>query len=81
MEALLLAIMGVANVLCFVIGAKVGQKVTKGEEIKLPTVNPLEAYRKHEQKKEAEMAQNRINTILQNIDSYDGTGRGQTDVP
>ena len=81
MEALLLAIMGVANVLCFVIGAKVGQKVTKGEEIKLPTVNPLEAYRKHEQKKQAEMAQSRINTILQNIDSYDGTGRGQTDVP
>ena len=81
MEALLLAIMGVANVLCFVIGAKVGQKVTKGEEIKLPTVNPLEAYKKHEQKKNAEMAQNRINTILQNIDSYDGTSRNQTDVP
>lgn len=81
MEALLLAIMGVANVLCFVIGAKVGQKVTKGEEIKLPTVNPLEAYKKHEQKKQAEMEQSRINTILQNIDSYDGTGRGQTDVP
>ena len=81
MEALSLAIMGAACIACFLIGAKVGQTVSKGEEIKLPTVNPLKAYREHEAKKEAEMEQNRFDTILQNIEKYDGTGKGQEDVP
>lgn len=81
MEALSLAIMGAACIACFLIGAKVGQTVSKGEEIKVPTVNPFKAYREHEAKKEAEAAQSRLDTIMQNIESYDGTGTGQRDVP
>lgn len=81
MEVLLLAVMAASNILCFMIGAKVGQQVAKGEEVKLPSVNPLEAYREHQNKKEAEMEQDRIDTILQNIESYDGTPNGQKDVP
>ena len=81
MEALSLAIMGAACIACFLIGAKVGQTVSKGEEIKVPTVNPFKAYREHEAKKEAEAAQSRLDTIMQNIESYDGTGTGQKDVP
>jgi hypothetical protein len=81
MEALLLAIMGAANIACFVIGAKVVQSVSKGEEIKTPTINPMKAYREHEAKKEAQMEQDRIDTIMRNIEGYDGTSRGQEDVP
>lgn len=81
MEVLLLLVMGIANIVCFVIGAKVGQAVSKGEDIKTPTVNPVKAYREHEAKKEAQMEQNRIDTIMRNIEGYDGTGRGQEDVP
>jgi hypothetical protein len=81
MVALLLAIMGAANIACFVIGAKVGQKVSKGEEIKTPTINPMKLYREHEAKKEAQMEQDRIDTIMRNIEGYDGTSRGQEDVP
>lgn len=81
MEVLLLLVMGIANIVCFVIGAKVGQAVSKGEDIKTPTVNPLKAYREHESKKEAQMEQHRIDTIMRNIEGYDGTGRGQEDVP
>ena len=81
MEVLLLLVMGIANIVCFVIGAKVGQAVSKGEDIKTPTVNPLKAYREHEAKKEAQMEQHRIDTIMRNIEGYDGTGRGQEDVP
>ena len=81
MEALLLLIMGAMCITCFLIGAKVGQAASKGEEVKLPTVNPIEAYRKHEAKKEAQMEQNRIDTIMRNIEGYDGTGKGQEDVP
>lgn len=81
MEALLLAVMGLTNIACFVIGAKVGQTVSHGEVIETPTVNPLEMYRKHEAKKEAQKEQDRLETIMRNIESFDGTGRGQEDVP
>ena len=66
---------------CFIVGAKVGQKVSKGEDIKVPTINPIEAIREHNNKKEAEMAQDRLDTIMKNIESYDGTPNGQEDVP
>lgn len=81
MEALLLLIMGVANIACFVIGAKVGQAVVTGEKIETPTINPIQLYREKEAKREAQMEQDRIDTIMRNIESYDGTGKGQEDVP
>lgn len=81
MEVLLMAVMGLTNILCFVIGAKVGQKVSKGEPVELPSVNPMKAYREHEARKEADRQQNRLNTILQNIEGYDGTSIGQKEVP
>ena len=81
MEALLLAVMGLTNVACFIIGAKVGQTVSKGERIETPTINPMQLYREREAKREAQMEQDRIDTIMRNIESYDGTGRGQEDVP
>ena len=81
MEVLLLAVMGAMNILCFVIGAKVGQAVSNGEEVKLPSVNPVEAVRKHEAKRAAEEEQSKIDTIMANIEAYDGTAFGQKDVP
>lgn len=80
-EVLLLAVMGITNLLCFVIGAKVGQKVTKGEPVELPSINPMKAYREHEARKESQREQDRMNTILRNIEGYDGTSTGQMDVP
>ena len=65
----------------FVMGAKLAQKVKKGEDIKTPTINPMKAYREHEAKKEEQMERNRMDTILRNIEAYDGTGKGQEDVP
>lgn len=81
MEALLLAIMGAVNILCFMVGAKVGQTVSKGEEVKLPTVDPVKAVREHLDRKEAEYEQNRIDTIMRNIEAYNGTADGQEEVP
>jgi hypothetical protein len=81
MEVLLLAVMAAANIMCFMVGAKVGQAASKGEKIETPTVSPMKAVREHRAKKEAEMAQDRMDTILRNIEGYDGTGRGQEDVP
>ena len=81
MEVLLLLATGALCIVCFLTGAKVGQTVSKGEEIKTPTVNPLKAYREHEAKREAQREQDRIETIMRNIEGYDGTDRGQEDVP
>ena len=80
MEVLIIAAVAASNILCFMVGAKVGQKVSKGEEVKMPNLNPLEAVREHNAKKEAEYQQSKIDTILSNIDNYDGTGYGQKDV-
>ena len=80
MEVLLLAVMGIVNVACFIIGAKVGQTVSKGEEIKLPTVNPMELHREREEKREAQRKQSALETVMRNIERYDGTSNGQEDV-
>lgn len=81
MEVLLLAVMGAVNVACFVIGAKVGQAVAKGEKVQMPSMNPMAAYREQQVKKQAQKEQDRIATIMRNVESYDGTGNGQKDVP
>ena len=80
MEVLLLAVMGAVNILCFLIGAKVGQAVSKGEKVEMPTINPFEAYKEREAKKEADKEQERFDTIMRNIENYDGTPNGQEEV-
>lgn len=82
MEALLIiAAVAASNIVCFMVGAKVGQAVSKGNEVKLPNLNPMEAVREHNAKKEAEYQQSKIDAILRNIESYDGTGYGQEEIP
>ena len=80
MEVLLLIVMGVVNILCFICGAKVGQAVSKGEKVEMPNINPLKAIEEAQERKEAKREQDRISTIMANIDSYDGTGYGQKEV-
>lgn len=85
MEALqLMAIIALTtflNVTCFIIGAKVGQKVVKGEKIELPKLNPMDIYKEHQEKKEVEKEKDKLETILKNLERYDGTGNNQEDVP
>lgn len=78
---LLLFVVGALNVACFFIGAKVGQTATRGEDIKLPKVNPSAARKERRDREAAEDEQNRVNTILENIENYDGTGAYQKEVP
>lgn len=81
MEVLLMLSTGAMCILCFMVGARVGQKVSRGEEIKLPTVNPLELAREREDKREAQREQDRLDAIMRNIENYDGTSNNQEDVP
>lgn len=80
MDILILLTFVLSNMMCFIVGARVGQKVVKGEEVQMPTVNPMEAYREHQARKEAEVEKNRIDTILRNIDNYNGTPDRQEEV-
>lgn len=80
MELLLVFIVSALNIVCFMVGAEVGQKVAMGEKVELPTINPLKIAREHNDRKQAEMEQDKFDTILRNIECYDGTGKGQEDV-
>lgn len=81
MDVLLLAMFSLSNIACFLIGARVGQKVVKGEEVKLPTINPMEVIREQQERKEQQRVQDKVEAIMRNIDNYDGTAYGQEDVP
>lgn len=82
MDILLVLVVGTLNVVCFFIGAKIGQTVSKGKDIEVPKIpSPITAYKSHIATKEAEAEKNRLDVILRNIERYDGTANGQEDVP
>lgn len=76
---LLIAVIGTMNILCFFIGARVGQKVMNKEEIKLPTINPIELYKESQEKRETEKDIKELELTLQNIDNY-GTNKKQIEI-
>ena len=81
MDILTILVVGTLNIVCFFIGAKVGQTVSKGETIEVPTINPIKAYNEHKDRQEQEREQKRLDVILRNIENFDGTANGQEDVP
>lgn len=84
MEVLLIIaavfVVGAMNILCFLVGAKTGQQVSNNEPVELPNLDPLKAYREREERREAQEEQDRLDTIMRNIERYDGTGAGQEDI-
>jgi hypothetical protein len=73
----------ILNLMCMIIGIKIGLALSKGERVELP--NPVKAYKEHkanmEAQKEAEKEPDKISTIMQNVENFDGTGFGQKEVP
>ena len=82
METIILVlVMGVMNLIAFMIGARTSQKAQNNEEIKLPTINPIEIAKEHRERKEAELEQEKFNIMLENINNYSGDSSGQKDIP
>ncbi len=81
MEAILLIIMAFGCISCFMLGAKVGQAVKIGKEIELPKLDPLKQIKDSKERKLIEAEQRRLDAIMRNIESYDGTAIGQEDLP
>ena len=81
----LIASISMLNYLWFNLGIKMTQKVSKGEEIETPELNPVKAVNKviteHREKEEAKAEKEKLETILRNIERYDGTSSHQEDVP
>lgn len=71
------------NVLSFFIGAKVGQKVVRGETIETPKIEPwqIKTIREYNQERKVRKEIERDKVIAENIDSYNGTPYGQKEIP
>lgn len=81
METIILVmLMGAMNLLAFLIGARVGQKVVNKEPVELPTINPITLYKEHKDKEEMSKEQEKLNTMLDNINNYDGSSANQKDI-
>jgi hypothetical protein len=81
METIILVmLMGGMNLLAFLIGARVGQKVVNNEPVELPTINPITLYKEHKDKEEMSKEQEKLNTMLDNINNYDGSSANQKEI-
>ena len=60
------------NILCFLVGARTGQKVVNKEEVKLPSINPIAAVKQYEKNKEIEEADKKYKEDLEAINNYNG---------
>lgn len=76
----LLFLFGVFIILAYTLGLKNGQKLKNNEEIKMPEVNPIKIVRNEIDAFEQRKKQDLYDTIMANIDNYDGTGLGQKDI-
>ena len=84
MEVLIIITTGIMNILCLFFGVWIGQKTSKGERVEikssLEALNPVKLYRDSQEKRAAAKEQDKLNTILDNIENYNGTSIGQKDV-
>lgn len=69
-------LVGILNIVCFFLGAKIGQKVANNEPIETPTLNPFKAYQEHIEQKEVQDEMDKLEKTLANIDNY-GTNKPQ----
>ena len=76
----LLFLFGVFIILAYTLGLKNGQKLKNNEEIKIPEINPVKIVRNEIETFEQKKKQDVYDTIMDNIDNYDGTGLGQKDI-
>lgn len=77
---LLLFLFGIFIIVSYTLGLKNGQKLKNNEEIKMPEVNPIKLVRNEIDSFEERKKQAAFETMISNIDNYDGTGLGQKDI-
>lgn len=78
MEVAMILAVGAVCIFSFVMGVRTGR--SKDDPI-VPIPPSIVPKKEVKPNKEAEMERHRMNIILNNIENYDGTSRGQEDVP
>lgn len=73
----LIVVIGLMNMGCFFVGAKVTQIAGRGETLKLP--NPVEKAEERVFAEKQRRERSEFETNMYNIDAYDGTANGQRD--
>ena len=76
----LLFLFGIFIIIAYTLGLKNGQKLKNNEEIKMPEINPVKIVRNEIERFEEKKRQATFETMMSNIDNYDGTGLGQKDI-
>lgn len=82
LEIIVAVIVGglVANIGYF-FGFRLGNAMREGENTDRPSIKPTKAKNPSKEEQEAAEAEKRkLDTIIENIENYDGTGYGQKDV-
>ena len=77
MEVVTILAVGFVCVASFLAGVRVG----RAKDDPIVPIPPSIVPKKEVKNKEAEMEKHRMDIILNNIENYDGTSRGQEDVP
>lgn len=67
-----------SNIVCYTLGAVTVQRAKRGEDIRFP--DPVKKVREIKETREQRREQEAIDTMLYNIDAYDGTGAGQKEI-
>lgn len=68
----------VGHIFCLIIGVNIGQKIVQGKEVSIP--NPVTALKEYQEEREQKEKEDKVRTMLENIDIYDGTELGQKDI-
>lgn len=72
----------ILELLSFVVGAKVGQSCSKGKDLKVNPISTIKNSIDNSKKEKLEIKKKqKLDTIMQNIDNYNGTGLGQKTIP
>jgi hypothetical protein len=68
----------ILSVFCFIKGYNIGARETNKPEIKLET--PMQKIERAKENKKAAEKRSRLNTLLENIENYDGSSKGQKEL-
>lgn len=82
MNTIDVVVLCIVNLLSFVIGAIIGQRVGNGKQLSLNPVKTIkEDIKESRTKKQEDLKTRQLQTNLANIENYDGTGLGQKQIP
>lgn len=78
--AIICTIFGVFILVSYTLGLYNGQKLANKEKVSIPVVNPVKAVQEYQEDKREKKELEEFNTMLSNIENYDGTGLGQQEI-